>query len=207
VRRRSWRIRPPEGRSPAFARRLTVAVPIIVTRRCRRTGLKVPRCWPPDDRCPCGQTPRGRRCRSSDSPVLTSPLLFTRRCRQMRFPGHFRFPPVAVPILTDGPACRRGYQCLAPSLAGRRPVTDSLAFVRAFLSKRPLRPLLHLGVSLAGSEPVGRSSAFSGLLCRWPGYQRPSPWQRSCDCTSRQRVRRSSVFLSEDHPVNGTVRY
>jgi len=73
------------------------------------------------------------------SPVLTFPVPFTGRCRPVRFPGHFRYPPGAVPILTDGATGRRGYRCLAPSLARRQPVIDSLAILGPLLSKRPCR--------------------------------------------------------------------
>jgi len=94
-----------------------------------------------------------------DSPVPTFPLLFTRRCRPVRFPGHFRLPTWCSPNPFGRAACRQDYQFLAHPLRDVGWFLTAWLSVRVALSDNLFVSPCHLGASLAG-RPVGHSSTL-----------------------------------------------
>jgi hypothetical protein len=92
------------------------------------------------------------------SPALSLPLLFTGRCRPMRFRSHYRSPLVRSQSLRMG-------RCFGGPGSLGIPCGTSTSPVRVAFSGHPLRNtpygVCHPGASLAACCPVGGSLAFS----------------------------------------------
>lgn len=120
-------------------------------RRCHRTSFRVPPAAARAIHVLADRPPFG-------IPVPTLPVLFTRRCRRMRFRGH-QVPAWCSPNPFGRAACRRDCQVSAHSLRNIAPPVSS-ACVSGLPLGLPDRRPCRLGPAPCGSRPVGHSSAL-----------------------------------------------